>query len=375
MAGVYVHIPFCVQKCGYCDFYSITSLSLKDNFIKTIVKEIEYRYNEFQSEEISTIYMGGGTPSLMNKEDLLKILGSIKTNINPEYIKECTIEVNPDDITESYLKDLMEIGFNRLSIGIQSFNNRILKFMNRRHDSNQAIKAVELAQKVGFSNISIDLIYGIPGMNTQEWQESLDTAIKLNVQHISAYHLTFEKGTPFYLKLKNGELNEISDSESLLQYKLLVNTFKENGFIDYEISNFSKKGFESKHNSSYWTGQNYFGFGPGAHSLVDSIRKWNISNLAQYLNKVNNNSEYYTIENLTEIDKYNEIIMLGLRTRKGVDLDDLYSSINKDIEFFFSKELENQKAKNNIIVEGNFIKISEDNKFITDKIISDFFMI
>ncbi len=375
MAGVYIHVPFCVQKCGYCDFYSITSLSLKDQFINTIVKEIENRYTEFQSEEISTVYMGGGTPSLMNKEDIIKILGSLKTKINLEFVKECTIEVNPDDITESYLKDLIEIGFNRLSIGIQSFNNRILKFMNRRHDSNQAIKAVELAQKAGFSNISIDLIYGIPGMNSQEWQESLDTAIKLNVQHISAYHLTFEKGTPFYLKLKNGELNEITDSESLLQYKLLVNTFKENGFIDYEISNFSKKGFESKHNSSYWTGQNYFGFGPGAHSLVDNIRKWNISNLAQYINTVNNNSEYFTIENLTEIDKYNEIIMLGLRTRKGVDLDGLYSSINKDIELFFSKELENQQKKNNIIVEDNFIKISEDNKFITDKIISDFFMI
>ncbi len=375
MAGLYIHIPFCIQKCGYCDFYSITNLSLKDQFVHSVTKEIQDRLNEFKAEEISTIYLGGGTPSLMNKQDLLKILSSIKKSIHSQYLKECTIELNPDDITEYYLQDLKELGFNRLSIGIQSFNDSILKFMNRRHDSSQAIHAVQLAQKAGFTNISIDLIYGLPGMTTEQWKDSIDIAVKLNVQHISAYHLTFEKGTPFYMKLKKGELNEISDSDSLKQYHLLLNTLKENGYVDYEISNFSKEGFESKHNSSYWTGQNYFGFGPGAHSLVNNTRKWNISHLVQYINNVNDNTLYYTTENLSETDLYNELIMLGLRTRKGLDLNVLNDRINKNIMAFFSRELKNQQLKKSVIIEDNFLKISEENKFITDKIISDFFMI
>ncbi len=375
MAGVYIHIPFCLQKCGYCDFYSITDLSFKNRFINSVIDEINSRKSELISEDIVTIYLGGGTPSLLDKVSLLRIFDALSKNMDINSVNEFTIEVNPDDISEQYLKGLLEVGFNRLSIGIQSFNDRILKFMNRRHDSKQAINAVKLAQNVGFSNISIDLIYGIPGMSMEEWKESILNAIQLNVQHISAYHLTFEPGTAFYKKLKSGFIKEISDSDSLLQYELLLKNLRKYGFFDYEISNFSQPGLESKHNSSYWTGQNYFGFGPGAHSLKDGIRRYNVSNLNEYINNINNNGIYYSTEVLSEKDKYNEIIMLGLRTKTGVDLNCLNSNFNKDIINSFNKELDKLLEKSNVVIENNFIKISDKNRFITDKIISDFFIV
>ena len=375
MAGIYLHIPFCIKKCGYCDFYSITDLSLKDNFIASLIKEIKSRRTEFIDEQITTIYFGGGTPSLLSKDNLIKILDALYSNISNNSVKELTIEVNPDDITEKYLEELIEVGFNRLSIGTQSFNDDILKFMNRRHDSNQAIKTIQRAQQKGFSNISIDLIYGLPNMTLSEWKSSLNLATSMNVQHISAYHLTFEKGTPFYTKLKKGELKEISDTESVEQYQLLVRTLQESEFCDYEISNFAKKGFESQHNSGYWSGENYFGFGPGAHSYKSNVRRWNISNLMKYIKNVSSDKNYFTYENLSDDDRFNELIMLGLRTRKGVDLKILNEKFNSEIQRFFKNEYEIQKSKQNVFVENGFLKVSEDKRFITDQIISDFFKI
>ncbi len=375
MAGIYLHIPFCIKKCGYCDFYSITDLSLKDKFLTSLIKEINSRKTELIDQQITTIYFGGGTPSLLSKQDLILILETLYDNISNNTVKELTIEVNPDDITEKYLEDLMEVGFNRLSIGTQSFNDDILKFMNRRHDSNQAIKSIQSAQKIGFSNISIDLIYGIPKMSVNEWDSSLQLAVSLNVQHISAYHLTFEKETPFYTKLKKGEFNEISDSESVEQYQTLLKILNGSGFYDYEISNFAKKGFESQHNSGYWSGKYYFGYGPGAHSFKNNIRRWNISNLLKYIDNVCSDKNYFSNENLSDDDRFNELIMLGLRTRKGVELKLLHKNFPSEIQSFFENEYEVQNSKNNVFIENGFLKVCDDKRFITDQIISDFFKI
>jgi oxygen-independent coproporphyrinogen-3 oxidase len=375
MAGIYIHIPFCSKKCGYCDFYSIIRLSQKDDFVNALLKEIYQRQGELLSEKVETIYLGGGTPSLLKISDLKKIIFALEQSFDLSEVKEKTIEVNPDDINENYIKGLIDVGFNRLSIGIQSFNNCILTFMNRRHDANQAIEAVELAKKAGFKNTSIDLIYGIPKMDSDTWKNSLKQAIDLNVQHISAYHLTFEPGTHFYTKLKRGEISEIHDDDSVHQYTMLVKELKKAGFEDYEISNFCKPGCKSNHNYNYWTGKSYLGMGPSAHSFKENVRRWNVSDVNEYIDAVNWGSIYFEKEELSAKEIYNECIMLGLRTRDGVDITKIRNSFNSSIVDFFNQEMKKNIDHKNVIEKNGFLTISEGKKFLTDKIITDFFMI
>ncbi|WP_066630292.1 radical SAM family heme chaperone HemW [Labilibacter marinus] len=373
MAGVYIHIPFCTQKCGYCDFYSIIRLKDKSEFIDALVKEIGLRAGEVD-EKIKTIYFGGGTPSLLKKEELVIIFNALKEVYDFSFLEEITIEVNPDDITTEYLGDLKEIGFNRLSMGIQSFNDRILTYMNRRHGAEEAKIAVQLAKIAGFTNMSIDLIYGIPKMTDQEWKHTIDTAIELDVIHISAYHLTFEPGTPFYKNLKRNIVSEIDDKESVSQYNTLITKLTSAKFNDYEISNFCKEGFESKHNSNYWTGNSYVGLGPSAHSYTNNRRRWNVSDLKKYITNISQDKVFYETETLTEKDLYNELIMLGLRTSKGVYLNSMnnFSAIFMD-EFKQIKQ-KNIKAKK-LIEEQGYLKVRRESKFLTDQIISDFFIV
>ncbi|MCW3806990.1 radical SAM family heme chaperone HemW [Plebeiibacterium marinum] len=375
MAGIYFHIPFCIKKCGYCDFYSITDISFKKQFIDAVKKEILQRKEEIISNGADTIYFGGGTPSLLSKNDFEAIFSEIFKYVDKSRVVEMTVEVNPDDVTKEYLTDLLEVGFNRLSIGTQSFDDGVLNFMNRRHSALQARETVSLAQKVGYSNISIDLIYGVPGLNLDSWKKTVNTALMLNVQHISAYHLTFETGTPFYQKLKRGEIAELSDNDSLQQYSYLIKELNSKGFVDYEISNFAVSGFESKHNSSYWTGKDYIGIGPAAHSLYGNIRRWNVSSIKDYIYGLFNNADYFTEEYLSEKDRYNEVVMLSLRTRKGLCISSLKELFNEHIWQHFYKELEIQLRNKNVIMEQGFIMVSDDKKMITDQIISDFFMI
>ncbi len=374
MGGIYVHIPFCSKKCGYCDFYSIIRLKDKSNFISALCREIILRKKELKQEKIRTIYFGGGTPSLLRIEDLKIILDTLKSECDLSYVEEFTIEVNPDDISLSYLHGLLNLGFNRLSMGIQSFNNRILAFMNRRHNVDEAINAIKISKESGFKNISLDLIYGIPNMTIEEWKKSIEIAINLNVQHISAYHLTFEPDTVFYKKLKRNELSEINESESVLQFEVLTKELKEVGFIDYEISNFCKPDYHSKHNSNYWTRNSYFGFGPSAHSFSKNIRRWNVSNLNDYITSINNDKRYFETENLSEKDEYNEIIMLGLRTKKGIYLSNLYK-FNREIFAWFNNEKNRNIELHNVSEKDGFLKICEEKRFLTDQIISDFFIV
>lgn len=304
---LYIHIPFCRRICSYCDFYHTTCLNKYGSFVEKLISDI----TESPKDILETIYFGGGTPSVLQPDNLTDIMNAIQSQFSTGNLSEITFECNPDDITEQYCNVLKNAGINRLSIGIQSFNDRHLKIMNRRHDSKGAIDAVKIAKKVGFRNITIDLIYGLPFMSEDEWQYNLDTAISLDVQHISAYHLTIEKGTIFGKK----NLQPVNESTSEMHYRMLRKTLGENGFRQYEISNFAKEGFRAIHNSGYWTGKKYLGLGPSAHSFDgESTRWWQTSDIDKWLN-----GEEPQYESLTKEERNEEIIMTSLRTVEGLE--------------------------------------------------------
>ncbi len=374
MAGIYIHIPFCMQKCGYCDFYSLVGLSDKSAFVSALCAEINLRKDELINQSVNTIYFGGGTPSVLKKADFERIILALKEAYDISKLEEFTIEVNPDDLNPAFLIELKQLGFNRLSMGIQSFNDRILSFMNRRHNAKEAKEAVKMAKKAGFDNISIDLIYGIPDMSLKEWKNSIDKAIALQVQHISAYHLTIEPGTAFYKKLKLNIIHEVEDKKSIAQYNVLIDKLTQAGFDDYEISNFSLPDYQSKHNSSYWDFKNYLGLGPSAHSLTGHSRRWNIADLKKYMHLIKKEEVFYEEELLSETDIYNETIMLGLRTKNGVGLSDI-ENMHEDIVHFFSRKMNNNILLKNIYIQDGRLKVYKDKKILTDQIISDFFVV
>ncbi len=371
MAGIYIHIPFCFTQCGYCDFYKTTKLDKIEPFIESLLSEISLRANEFE-HKINTIYFGGGTPSLLKRDFIEKIFIQLKNNFLFNDNFEWTVEANPDDINEDYLKSLKNIGVNRLSIGTQSFNDKDLREMGRRHNAQQAIDSIKVAQNVGFDNISIDLIYGLPWSNDVEFEKNIKIISTLNVQHISAYHLIFEEGTNFYSLLKKGIMKEMDDEQSLNQFLILSKKLKETGFLQYELSNFCIPNYESKHNSSYWNGEPYIGFGPGSHSFYNNKRKWVKGELRLY-----NAKKFDKIieeEVLTIADKYNEAIMLGLRTEKGVDLNFIKNNFEK---YYFNISSKSKKwiDKNLLVIDDNFLKCTPKGWFLSDAIIEDLFEI
>ncbi|WP_430814348.1 radical SAM family heme chaperone HemW [Carboxylicivirga sp. RSCT41] len=374
MAGIYIHVPFCYTRCSYCDFYKTTDQQLKDEYIKALCKEIELNRTFFLKEDIQTIYFGGGTPSTLSISELEKIILTLKEFASFKNLQELTLEVNPDDVNEEYIKDIVALGVNRLSMGIQSFFDSHLRKMNRRHNADQAQRAIHIANEMGIKNMSIDLIYGLPYMTFDEWKENVRLAIASNVQHISAYHLTFEKGTLYYDYLKKGKLKEVPEESSIEQFDYLVSALKDAGFEHYEISNFSRKGLESKHNSNYWTGMKYLGLGPSAHSFDGINRMWNVRDLRKYCHALLNDQSYTEKETLTDTDRYNEFVMLGLRTQKGFHLD-FMETFNSKIKHHFNNELRHQLKQNNVVVLDGFCFVSEERKMITDSIISDFFYV
>ncbi|MBR8537267.1 radical SAM family heme chaperone HemW [Carboxylicivirga sediminis] len=374
MAGIYIHVPFCYTRCSYCDFYKTTDQQFKDEYIKALCKEIDNQSAFLLKERIETIYFGGGTPSTLSVSELKIILDHINQYTSLKEVIELTLEVNPDDVNETYIKGIVELGVNRLSMGIQSFFDGHLRQMNRRHNAQQAAEAIQIAKENGIDNMSIDLIYGLPYMQFDEWQANVRMAIESKVQHISAYHLTFEKGTLYYDYLKKGKLKEVPEAASVKQFDYLVKELKNAGFDHYEISNFALPGLESKHNSNYWTGIKYIGLGPSAHSFDGTNRRWNISHVQKYIKALETDSAYYEDEMLTEVDRYNELIMLGLRTSKGF-LMEAMQQFNTSIIQFFEAELTNQLSKSNVLVKNAFCCVAEDKKMITDRIISDFFYV
>jgi oxygen-independent coproporphyrinogen III oxidase len=369
MAGLYVHIPFCKQLCYYCDFHFTVSLKHKDKLIDAICAEIFQRKDEFSDLIFDTIYLGGGTPSILSINELEKIFNAILRYCNISSLPEITMEANPDDLTVAYLSDLKNnTSINRLSIGVQSFQDDQLKLMNRRHTAMEAFNSIELAKNKGFSNINIDLIYGIPGMNLNDWQKNLEIFLKLDIPHLSAYHLTFEPKTVFSHYLKKGTLHPVKEEISIQQYELLISLAEKNAFEHYEISNFAKNGQYSQHNLAYWTDKPYLGIGPSAHSYLSGTRRWNVSVNAKYCEGVEQNTyDYFEIENIDVKTAYNDYILTSLRTKWGIDREQIRTRFG--IPFF----LDCNNSAATFITDGTLI---EDNQklYLSSKgiLISDY---
>ncbi|HOL29816.1 MAG TPA: radical SAM family heme chaperone HemW [Paludibacteraceae bacterium] len=370
MAGIYIHIPFCIQRCSYCNFFSVVSINLVNEVINAIIKELSIRKDYLKNEPVQTIYFGGGTPSLLTIQQIEKLLNTVYTNFPVEQNAEITFEANPDDLTKNYLFDLKEVGINRLSIGIQSFDDDKLKILNRRHNATQAHEAVREAQKAGFSNISIDLIYGLPFQSLDEWETDLDKAFSLSIQHLSAYGLTFEEKT-LLSKQKEKKIIEPADEELMIKmYELLLEESSKKGFDAYEISNFSLPGFYSRHNSSYWNQTAYLGVGPSAHSYNGISRQWNVAAIQKYTEGILKNSSFYEQEILSLEDRYNEYVLLGLRTKNGINIDALEQNFGTELKDFCLENIktfiDNEKAYRC----GSFLRLNTKGKLISDTIIA-----
>ncbi len=367
MAAIYIHIPFCKTRCTYCDFHSGTDFSLKKEYIEALKKEIFLRKKYLENQSIKTIYLGGGTPSLLEFEDLENIFDTLNQNFNLSSCEEITLECNPDDLSEQYIQELKNLPINRLSIGIQSFNDDELKYINRRHSAEQAEKAVKHCQQNSFSNISIDLIFGLPFQTLESFEHNLDKAIALNVQHISVYGLTFENGTKIEQQRQLKLFNEIDEETSILMYQTAIEKLTSNRFEHYEISNFAKPEKRSKHNSSYWNGTHYLGLGSGAHSFNGISRQWNVCNTKQYISL----SDYFETEQLSLEDIYNELIITNLRKKEGISLDMIskkfegyiYNHCKKMTQHFLGNQLLEEK--------NNHLKLTQKGILLSDNIIQD----
>ena len=373
-AGIYIHIPFCKQACHYCDFHFSTSLKKKDEMILALAKEIEMRKSEFQNEIVETIYFGGGTPSILPISDLKFLIDEVYRNYKVAENPEITVEANPDDLSEERIIQLSKNKVNRLSIGIQSFFEDDLKLMNRAHNSEEAQKCLEIATQY-FDNISLDLIYGIPGSSNEKWKQNIEKALSFGIPHISSYALTVEPKTALDKFIKKGIIKQPDDEAAQEQFHILVETLKENGFIHYELSNFSKPDYFSKNNSSYWLGKKYIGIGPSAHSYDGKNRGWNISNNGLYIKSIQANEIPIETENLTETDRYNEYIMTGLRTIWGVSL----ARIEQEFGEKFLTYLNNQSVKfiadDLLSLSDGILTTTKKGKFLTDGIASDLFLL
>ena len=309
MAGIYVHIPFCVSRCAYCDFFSTTQLDKRSAYVQALLREWQERKDYLQSQPVKTIYLGGGTPSLLKMEDLRLLMEALPT----QQANEVTLEANPGDIDEEHIRAWQAMGVNRLSMGIQSFDNKMLRRLGRRHTAEQAIEAVRLAQRLGMTNLSIDLMYGLPEQTLDDWKKEVATALTLEVPHLSTYCLMIEPSTPLGQQYQQGKIKEVDEDTQNGMYDYICEETNANGYEHYEISNFAKENYRSQHNSGYWDGTWYLGLGAGAHSYNGTSRQWNEADLEGYIRERKEEKEV-----LTEEDKYNEKIMLGLRTKEGI---------------------------------------------------------
>ncbi|MEI6312092.1 MAG: radical SAM family heme chaperone HemW [Bacteroidota bacterium] len=374
MAGIYIHIPFCKQACHYCNFHFSLSLSRKNELIEAILFEIENRKTYLEGEVIRTIYIGGGTPSILEYEDLAKILDKIQRIYPKLEIEEFTLEANPDDLDTSKIKDFIKLGINRLSIGIQSFHDIDLKYMNRVHNSEEALSSIYRSQDAGIENISIDLIYGTPTMNHEQWRENLQTAFQSQITHLSAYALTVEPKTKLASLIKKKIIQTPVDEVAYIQFQKMLEMMEQNSFEAYEISNFCKGEHYSKHNTSYWKGIPYIGFGPSAHSYNGVSRQWNISNNFKYMRDVKTAGGYYELETLSTNNQVNEYIMTSLRTKWGMDLNYIEQKFGSSIKENISSTLDKDISKEYYQIVDGVIYLSRAGKFMADGIASNLFM-
>jgi oxygen-independent coproporphyrinogen-3 oxidase len=375
MSGIYIHIPFCKQACNYCDFHFSTSLNNKANLVSSIIKELDYRINYLPDKKIETIYFGGGTPSLLSEKETHLILEKIHKLYDVSSAPEITLECNPDDLSTAKLQELKSLNINRLSIGLQSFDEEELKWMNRAHTASESEASVKRAQDKGFENITIDLIYGSKFSNLSNWKTTLNKAIALDVKHISSYNLTVEEKTKLGHDVTKKKEQLIDDEKSAELFLEMVERLQKSNFIHYEISNFGKENFFSKHNSNYWKGSYYLGLGPSAHSFDGESRQWNVSNNNSYIQKISaNDAGYFEKEILTENNRFNEYILTSLRTIWGVNLDYLSAHFNADFVSTFKKEVALFIKDETITLKDNAYILTNKGKLLADKIASDLFV-
>ena len=372
MSGIYIHIPFCKQACFYCDFHFSTSLKNKQALLESIVKEIKLRKNELPTPKVASIYFGGGTPSLLSQPEIDKIIDAVYQNFEVDTNVEITLEANPDDLSEEKIIELAASKVNRLSIGIQSFFDYDLKLMNRAHNAEEAKKSLQIATQY-FSNISVDLIYGIPDCTNEQWRENIATALSFGVPHISSYALTVEPKTALASFIEKGIIKNVDDEKAQEQFYILVDELQKANFIHYETSNFGKEGFFSVNNSSYWLGKPYLGIGPSAHSFNGKQRSWNVRNNTKYIKSLAENTLPIEREELTVTDQYNEYIMTGLRTIWGVSLDKIEQDYGSKYVAYLKMQAQKYIDENLLYLKDGILKTTKKGKFLSDGIASELF--
>ena len=373
MAGIYLHIPFCKQACHYCNFHFSTSLKLQNDFLQALLKELEIRKEYLGGEPVNTIYFGGGTPSLLPALEIGRIMETIHGHFNVSAEAEVTLEANPDDISVPSMREWRNYGINRLSVGIQSFFEEDLLWMNRAHNSQQARRCIPLALDSGFTNMSIDLIYGGPTLPDDRWRENLLSAVNFGVPHLSCYALTVEPGTALDSMIRKKKVAMVENEDQARQFLIMTDFLQHEGYLHYEISNFALPGMKSMHNSSYWSGAKYLGLGPSAHSFDGTSRQWNIANNALYVQSLKNDTVSFEMETLTPIQRYNEYVMTSLRTMEGVSISQLKSF---DAEFAHEtlQEAERFRAKGWLVMTGDRLVLTREGKLFADGIASELFI-
>jgi len=374
VAGIYIHIPFCKQKCHYCNFYSTVSHKYHKEFIAAILLEINFRKSYLQNKIVDTIYFGGGTPSLLSVDEINLIISAITNTYNVTSNAEITLEANPDDLSKEKLYEIKQFTkINRLSIGIQSFYDDDLKYLNRVHNGNQAQNSIKNALKLGFKNITIDLIYGIPTLNDKKWKENLNIFFDYDIPHLSSYSLTVEPKTALDVLIKKRKVENTNEIESIKHFEILLNETAKHGLINYEISNFALEGFFSKHNSNYWLGKYYLGLGPSAHSYNGKSRQWNITNIKQYCEEINLENVVEETELLTIEQLYNEYVLTSIRTSWGCDIEKIKNKFGNKYSNYFTANINNAINENKVICENNIYTLTDKGKLFADGIASSLF--
>ena len=371
MAGIYIHIPFCKRRCIYCDFFSTTQSEKKADYVHALVRELEMRKDYVGNEEIETIYLGGGTPSQLSQEELEEIFTYIYKVYKVTPDAEVTLEANPDDLTPEYVSMLRTLPFNRISIGIQTFQEETLKLLHRRHTAQQAIEAFRRCREAGFQNISIDLMYGLPGETLETWEQDLQQAIDLHPEHISAYHLIYEEGTALWNLREQNKVEEAEEELSLTLFKTLIERLTKAGYQHYEISNFCLPGLHSRHNSSYWTGKKYLGCGPSAHSFNGVSRQWNVSSLEQYLKGIHTSQPDFEIEELDLYTRYNDFVITSIRTCWGMPLSQLRTNYGEALYNYCLRMAKPHIQQGVLEIKEDTLKLTSEGIFISDGIMSD----
>ena len=371
MAGIYIHIPFCKRRCIYCDFFSTTRSEEKPTYVRALCQELAIRKDYLEDEEIETIYLGGGTPSQLTEEELNEIFTSLYNIYKVKEDAEITLEANPDDLTPEYVSMLRRLPINRISMGIQTFQEETLKLLHRRHSARQAIEAFHRCREAGFRNISIDLMYGLPGETLETWEQDLQQAIELHPEHISAYHLIYEEGTELWKLKEQHQVEEADEDLSVTLFSTLINELTNAGYQHYEISNFCLPGLHSRHNSSYWTGKKYLGCGPSAHSFNGISRQWNVASLSKYIEGITSGKPVFEIENLDLYTRYNDFVITSIRTCWGMSLSRLRTEYGEELYNYCFRTAKPHIDEGVLEIREGVLKLTQRGIFISDGIMSD----